>query len=111
MSRIKLERDDWKRYFDEVSRHLHGRHVEIKVAGLEVGEQTEADWALLQGLTYDTRDDYIEVAIEPLHHRIPHPRAVTIDVVGAELASLHVEDGDGHEQFLRFKSPLALPLP
>jgi len=109
MPRIKLDRADWKPYFDQVSRHLRGRHVEIEVAGLEVGDQTESDWALLQGLTYDKRHDYIEVATEPLHHRIPHPRTVTIDVVGSELAALHVEDGEGHEQFVRFRSPLALP--
>jgi len=109
MSHVELKKDAWKPYFDQVSRHLHGRHVEIEVAGLEIGDQTGAEWALLQGLTYDSRGDYLEVATEPLHHRIPHPKTIAVEMDGTELAAVRVKDGEGREQFLRFKSPLALP--
>jgi hypothetical protein len=50
-----LEKQEWHRYFDRISRGLLGKRAEIEAASLELGDQIEAEWVPLLGITYDQK--------------------------------------------------------
>jgi len=59
-------------------------------------------------ITYDSKDDALDVALEGLSHEIPHPREIVVDETPAGLASIAVVDGDGARQVVRLKEPVNL---
>jgi hypothetical protein len=106
----ELPKQQWKRYFESVSGVLTGTRAEIEVASLEVGDQIAAQWLPLLGLTYDSRDDLIDVSLTGLNHLIRQPAQieVTEDDAGT-IRSIAVRTADGTLQVLRLKDPLRLP--
>jgi hypothetical protein len=40
------------------------------VASLDLGHQTQADWLPLLGISYDPRDDVVDIALDGLDHMI-----------------------------------------
>ena len=105
----KLDKSEWNKFFDSMSRPLENRQAEIEVASLAVGDQIEADWLPLIGITYDPKDDLLEVALEGVDHLIEKPREIHVDDTGAELSSVEIVDRDGNTQIVRLREPLMLP--
>ena len=104
----KLAKSEWNKYFDAMSRPLESRQAEIEVASLAVGDQVEADWLPLLGITYDPKDDILEVALEGVDHLIEKPREINVDDTGVELNSVEIVDADGDRQIVRLREPLML---
>jgi hypothetical protein len=111
MAASRLEKGAWKPYFDHVSKLLDGKRAEVEVASLNLGDQIQADWLPLIGITYDPKDDLIEVALEGLDHMIRRPRDVYVDQEAVELTSVEVIDQDDTRQIIRLRDPLMLPPP
>ena len=107
----KLEKSIWQPYFDAVSKVLAGKRAEIEVAALDLGDQIEADWLPLLGITYDPKDDLIEVALEGVDHLIPRPREVWVETEGLDLSSIEVIDSNGVRKIVMLRDPLMLPAP
>jgi hypothetical protein len=107
----KLEKSIWQPYFDAVSKVLSGKRAEIEVAALDLGDQIEADWLPLLGITYDPKDDLIEVALEGVGHLIPRPREVWVETEGLDLSSIEVIDSNGVRQIVMLRDALMLPAP
>jgi hypothetical protein len=107
----KLEKSQWRVYFDRMSKALVGKRAEIEVASLKLGDQIEAEWLPLIGITYDPKDDIIEIALEGVDHLINKPREVWVEEKGLELSSLEVIDADDVHQIVVLKDPLMLPAP
>lgn len=82
-----------------------------RVASLKLGDQTEAEWLPLLGVTYDPRDDIMDIELDGLDHIINKPREIYLDGDVSGLICLEVVDGDGVRQIVKFKDPLALPAP
>ena len=94
----QLEKSQWRAYFDRMSKALVGKRAEIEVASLKLGDQIEAEWLPLLGISYDPKDDIIEIALEGVDHLIPKPREVYVEENGLELSSLEVIDAEGTHQ-------------
>lgn len=107
----KLERKAWKPYFDNVSRLLAGKRIELDVASLNLGSQPVAKWAPVFGVTYDPNDDVVAILAEGLDHMIRRPRDVFVETEGVNLLSMEVIGGDGASQIVRFAEPLLLTAP
>jgi hypothetical protein len=107
----QLPKSQWQAYFDRVSKGLQTRTAQIEVAALSLGSQVAAKWTPLIGITYDPKDDILEVALESLDHLVHSPRTVSIDESAMGLSSLEVIDGEGRQQIIRLKEPLTLPAP
>lgn len=99
----KLERTAWKAYFDNVSRLLDGKQVEIEVASLAIGSQLAAEWLPALGVSYDEDADLLAVMAEGLNHMIRHPREVFVQADGQELQTLSVTGDDGAIEIIRFR--------
>ncbi|MCP1908857.1 hypothetical protein ACVIWU_005808 [Bradyrhizobium sp. USDA 4509] len=107
----KLEKSQWSVYFDLISKALGGKHAEIEVTSLKLGDQVEADWLPFFGVSYDPKDDLISLVLEGHDHLIRKPREIYIEGEGLELSSLEVIDADGVRQIVVLRDPLMLPAP
>jgi len=90
---------------------LEGKQAEIEVASLRLGDQIEAEWLPLIGITYDPNDDIVEVALEGLDHLITRPREVYVEDGSNGVSALEVVDADDVKQIIRLRDPLMLPGP
>lgn len=112
MTIAKLEKDAWRPYFDNASKILPGKRAEIEIDSLAIGDQIEAEWLPLLGITYDPKSDVVEVVLEGLDHMIHHPREIYVDQeVGVGLKSMEVVDQDNVRQIVRLRDPVMLPPP
>jgi hypothetical protein len=107
----KLDRQEWKPFFELLSKVVEGKQAEIEVASLKLGDQVEAEWLPLLGLAYDPKDDIFEVALDGLDHLIPRPREIYVDGSPAQLNALEVIDAEGVRQIVKLRDPLMLPAP
>jgi uncharacterized protein DUF5335 len=112
MSR-KIDRAGWQVYFERMSRVMakDGKQAELEVESLDLGDQLAAEWVALDGITYDHKDDLIEMVLGDLDHLIRQPREIWVDEVGPSLASMEVVDREGARHILKLRTPLMLPAP
>lgn len=112
MAATEIDRSNWAPFLDTVTNSLIGKQAEIEVVSLDLGDQIEAEWTPLIGITYDRKDDLIEIALDELDHLVRSPRQLFVDyAVGGIVAAIEIIDGDGNRQIVKFKDPLALPAP
>jgi hypothetical protein len=64
MTTRKLDKTQWRTFFDRLSTTLEGKQAEVEITSLRLGAQLEADWLPLLGIAYDPNDDLVEVALE-----------------------------------------------
>jgi uncharacterized protein DUF5335 len=111
MAAQKIDKSKWQAFFDRLSRGLVGMRAEIEVASLALGDQIEAEWLPLMGITYDSKNDVLEIALEGLDHLIKHPKEVWADAGVGALLNFEVIDGEGVSQIIQLREPLMLPAP
>jgi hypothetical protein len=111
MSAQQIDRSGWPVFFDIFTRTLVGKRAEVEVASLDIGDQIEAEWLPLIGITYDRKDDLLEIAMEGVDHLVLVPREIWVDYNVGGLIGLEVIDADDVRQIVKLKDPLALPAP
>jgi hypothetical protein len=111
MAAQKIDKSRWRTFFDRLSRGLVGMRAEIEVASLALGDQIEAEWLPLLGITYDSKDNVLEIALEGVDHLIKNPKEVWADTGGGALLNFEVIDDEGVSQIIRLREPLILPAP
>jgi hypothetical protein len=109
MAARALAKPEWQSYCDRISKTLTGKRAQIEVTGLRIGDQIAAKSLPLLGITYDPRDDLIEIALEGLDHLINKPSAISIDEGPEGLTAMEIVDSDGQHQILKLMDPLMLP--
>jgi hypothetical protein len=111
MAAEQIDRNRWAPFFDALTNALMGKQAEIEVASLDLGDQIEAEWAPLIGITYDHKDDLIEIALDELDHLIRSPREVFVDFGVGGIVAIAIVDSDGNRQIVKLREPMALPAP
>jgi hypothetical protein len=111
MTMRRLEKPEWRSFFDAMSKSLEAEVAEVEVASLDLGDQTQAEWLPLIGITYDPRDDAVEIALDGLDHMIREPREIYLDDGAAGLTSLEIVDANGVKRIVKLKDQLILPAP
>ena len=108
----QIDRNQWAPFLDVLTKSLIGKQAEIEVVSLSLGDQIEAEWVPMIGITYDRKNDLIEIALEGMDHLIRSPRELFVDyAVGDVVAAIEIVDDEGNRQIVKFKDPLALPAP
>jgi Family of unknown function (DUF5335) len=97
--------------FDRLSKTLQGKQAEIEVASLSFGDQVEAEWLPLHGITYDPNDDLVEVALEGLDHMIRKACEIYLEDWTKGLTTIEIVDADGTRQVVKLREPLMLASP
>jgi hypothetical protein len=114
MAMHNLPKRAWKPYFEAMSDALIGKWAEVEVASLDLGDQVVAEWIPLLGVTYDYKDDLVDVALGgeiQLNHLIRRPTQIEVVEEADGLRSIAITTADGTVQVLRLKTPLSLPAP
>ena len=111
MATRKLDKNEWKTFFDRISKMLEGKQAEIEVASLGLGAQVQAEWLPLHGIAYDPKDDLMEVILEGLDHIIRTPREIYVEDGTAGLESVEIIDVDDVKQIVKLRNELMLPAP
>ena len=112
MNTLLLPKQAWKSYFHDMSGVLVGKWVEVEVAALDLGDQILAERLPLLGITYDAKDDLVDVSLggeKQLNHLIRHPGQIEIVEGDGGVRSIAVATTDGTVQVLRLSDPLRLP--
>ena len=104
-----IAKSEWRTFFDRISEALLGRWAEIEVASIDLGDTIVAEWVPMLGITYDSRDDLLDVALDRANHLIRHPQEIVVEEDESGLKSVAVLDGDGARQIVNLRSPLMLP--
>ena len=104
-----VPKQEWRGFFDGMSRELLGKRAEIEVSSLDLGDQIISEWVPMIGITYDHGDDLLDIALEGGNHMIRHPREIVVEYAPVGLSSVAVVDAEGTRQVVRLKEPLVLP--
>jgi hypothetical protein len=107
----QLEKSQWRAFFDRITKALIGKLVEIEVASLKLGDQVAAEWLPLLNITYDPKEDILQIGLEGADHLIRKPREIYVEGQGLEIPSLEVIDAEGVRQIILLRDPLMLPAP
>lgn len=103
-----IEKAEYKKYFDNISKLVKGQQVELEVTGLDIGNQIETEWVTLEGFSYDPQGEILVVHTPTLDHAVHHPVQIIAAEDGLELNSLFIKDTDEHTHIVQFRHPLLL---
>lgn len=103
-----LKKSEWMEYFDRFSKRVPAEEVEIEVVGMDLGDQIETKWVVLNGLTYDPKDDILSFFTPHLEHAIAHPKTISVQEDLEGLHSVEVVDSEGRKQIAVLKKCLEL---
>ena len=111
----KIDKKEWKQFFDFLSKQVEGTLAEIQVASLKLGDQIEAEWLPVIGLVYDHKDNSVEIALEAskrdvVDHIIREPREIYFAEDGRLFMGLDVIDSEGAHHIVKLKDSLMLPM-
>ena len=104
-----IPKSDWTRFCDRFSKVLEGLRAEIRIASLDLGNQTEAKSLPILGLSYDAKDDIFSIALEGITHIVNAPQQMHAEISPAGVSAIAITDADGAKHLIRFTQPLALP--
>jgi hypothetical protein len=105
----KLDKAELHRLFDRITKDLADNPAEVDVASLQLGNQIDAQWVPLLGLSYDPRNDSVAVVLEGIDISISKPRELYFDGDGEEWAALDIIDAEGTPHVVQLKAPAPLP--
>ena len=106
-----IQKADWAAFCATVSKALEGSRAEIEVESLDLGDQVEKDWAPWIGITYDPKDDIIDIALDDVDHIVNHPQELVADIDNVNISALQITDADGRRHLVRLRDGLFLPAP
>ena len=109
MTTRKLEPSEWRQYFDEVAKQLPSMRVGISIMGANIGVQLESEDSALIGITYDSKEGFLEIGTPSITHRIANPKEIHVREEGGRLSSVEVIGQDDTKQILELKPLTALP--
>lgn len=79
----KINKDDWQSYFDTFAKRYlkddQPEYADIKIYTDHTGVQSETTWQILEGITYDEKDDLLNIKVENLNHMILNPREIYVE--------------------------------
>jgi len=78
----------------------------VEIEGLAFGDRRQASCLPLIGITYDSKDDILEIAMEGLDHLIHRPREIVVSESAEGLERLDVIDNGAQKQNIRLVKPL-----
>lgn len=107
----QIEKSQWLHFFDRFSQTLRGRHAEVEVASIALGDQQLASAVPLLGISCDGEGGMIDIHLQGEDHRIENPASVAVDYAVGGLVGLEIVAGDGSHAIIKLTEPVMLPAP
>ena len=109
MRNVILDRDKWAEELAYLWKRLDGKQVEVEVEALKLGDQIEADHVPLKGLSYDPKDDVVQVWVGDIDHLIHKPRQIALVHDDANrLVAIDITDADGEQHLITPQEPVVI---
>ena len=107
------ERSSWPTYFDSVTASIEGMLVTVELMDEQLGDQTDIERLPVQAISYDPRDDVLEVAVGGrgtrypvvLRHFISNPTAISVEELEDRPSAILVTDPGGVRTLIRLFEP------
>ena len=109
MKDAPIDKKDWKDYFETLTDRISGEQILIEIVSDTIGDQIEANWIPFFGVTYDHKDDIIDISAEHLNHMVRRPQAITVHHDNNHHAVIEIVNAEAEKHILKFKEPLFLP--
>jgi Family of unknown function (DUF5335) len=113
----EIPRDSWQKALADFTVEHQGELATIEVAGLDLGDQLEAEQLPFSYVEYDRHDDAVSVGVGGLtgkypvnlRHVVEHPEKVFVHAneVGSE--TIEVRSTDGTVTLVTLTTPAELP--
>lgn len=103
-----INKVEYKKYFDDISKLIKGQQVELEVTGLDIGNQIESEWVAFEGFSYDPKQEILVVHTPTLDHAIHHPIKIIAAEENSTLSSISISDTEDHTHIVQFRKPLML---
>jgi Family of unknown function (DUF5335) len=113
----ELDAGKWHEYFDSLTPSIEGKLATIEVMDAQRGDQIDAERMPLQAISYDPKDDVLEIALGGrgvrypvvLRHFISSPRTISVEESSSITPSaILVTDGDGVRTLISLFEPAEL---
>ena len=109
----ELERASWPAYFDSIASSIEGMLVTVELMVEQLGDQTDIERLPVQAISYDPRDDVLEVAVGGrgtrypvvLRHFISSPTAISVEELEGRPNAILVTDPGGVRTLIRLFEP------
>lgn len=104
----QLPREKWQGYFDAFTKQYLRDELpedaEIQVISPEIGDQEQARNIRLQGVTYDRKDNVLQILLENYDHLIYRPQEIRVEE-GDDgfIRQMEVKREDGTLEVIRFE--------
>ena len=107
------ERSSWPTYFDSVTASIEGMLVTVELMDEQLGDQTDIERLPVQAISYDPRDDVLEVAVGGrgtrypvvLRHFISNPTTISVEELEGRPSAILVTDPGGVRTLIRLFEP------
>ncbi|MEV6151930.1 DUF5335 family protein [Nonomuraea sp. NPDC052129] len=112
--RPELPREQWRQFFDNLSRQYEGSDVTVEVLSRTFGDLMQAEKLPLAYLEYDDKDDIFTVAIGGrdgrypvvLAHLIQRPQTIFADTVVPDMPrAFDIVDAEGTQTIIMLHDP------
>ncbi len=113
----ELDAERWHEYFDSLTPSIEGMLATIEVMDAQAGDQLDAERMPLQAISYDPKDDVLEIALGGrgvrypvvLRHFVSSPRTISVEESSSITPSaILVTDGGGVRTLIRLFEPVEL---
>jgi hypothetical protein len=105
----RLEKSEWRPFFNFMSKVMVGRQAQVDVVSLKHGDEVAAQWLPLLGMVYDPENDVVEILLDGRDHMVYQPQELYVDFGLGGLQSMEVVDSESVQQIVVLRAPLMLP--
>lgn len=113
----ELAAESWQEYFDSITPNIDGMLTTIEVMSEQLGDQIDVQQLPLQAISYDPKDNTLEVAVGGrgvrfpvlLRHFISDPQTISIEESSSLMPmAILVTDAGGVRTLIRISEAAAL---
>ena len=113
----ELDAGRWHEYFDSLTPSIEGMLATIEVMDAQTGDQLDAERMPLQAVSYDPKDDVLEIALGGrgvrypvvLRHFISGPSTISVEEASSVTpTAIFVTDCAGVRTLIRLFEPVEL---
>lgn len=104
----QIDREHWQTFFDSFSQKFlkdeQPEYAEIRVLSSDSGAQPQTQWLVLEGITYNKKEDLLDIRVEDLNRMILNPSEIYVDQdPDGWISSVEIVEGDGTKDIIEIR--------
>lgn len=104
----QVDKKNWHTFFDSFSQKFlkddQPEYAEIRVLSNDSGAQPQTRWLVLEGITYNDKDDLLDIRVEDLNRMILSPKEIYVDEdPDGWITSIEIIEEDGTKDIVEIR--------